>query len=94
MSDLESFRRETRAWLEANAPKSLVGQAGSELEGTWGGRRATYPNPDTKLWLDRMAARGFTAPTWPREYGGGGLEPAEALHEDRRKASKGRPTAA
>ncbi len=78
MSDLETFRRETRAWLEANAPKSLFGQGGSELEGTWGGRKATYPNPDTKLWLDRAAARGFTAPTWPKEYGGGGLDPAEA----------------
>ena len=63
MADLDSFRRETRAWLEANAPKSLFGQGGSELEGTWGGRKATYPNPDTKLWLDRAAARGFTAPT-------------------------------
>lgn len=78
MSDLESFRRETRAWLEANAPKSLFGQGGSELEGTWGGRKATYPNPDTKLWLDRAAARGYTAPTWPKAYGGGGLDPAEA----------------
>jgi alkylation response protein AidB-like acyl-CoA dehydrogenase len=78
MTDLETFRRETRAWLEANAPKSLFGQGGSELEGTWGGRKATYPNPDTKLWLDRAAARGFTAPTWPKAYGGGGLEPAEA----------------
>ena len=78
MSDLESFRRETRTWLEANAPKGLFGQAGSELDGTWGGRKATYPNPDSKVWLDRAASRGFTAPTWPKEYGGGGLDPAEA----------------
>ena len=48
MSDLETFRRETRSWLEANAPKSLFGQAGSELDGTWGGRKATYPNPDSQ----------------------------------------------
>jgi alkylation response protein AidB-like acyl-CoA dehydrogenase len=78
MSDLETFRRETRSWLEANAPASLFGQAGSELDGTWGGRKATYPNPDSKLWLDRMAARGFTAPTWPKEYGGGGLDGPQA----------------
>ncbi|MEZ4334889.1 MAG: acyl-CoA dehydrogenase family protein [Myxococcota bacterium] len=78
MSDLESFRRETRAWLEANAPASLVGQVGNELEGTWGGRKATYPSADTKRWLDRMAERGWTAPTWPREYGGGGLSSAQA----------------
>jgi len=77
-SDLEVFRRETRAWLEANAPTSLVGFVGSELEGTWGGRRATYPNPDAKVWLDRMASRGLTAPTWPKEYGGGGLDREQA----------------
>lgn len=44
---------------------------------TAGGRKATYHNPDTKIWLDRMAARGWTAPTWPKEYGGGGLNPEE-----------------
>jgi len=78
MSDLDTFRRETRAWLEANAPASLVGQPGSELDGTWGGRKAVYPNPDSKRWLDRMAERGFTAPTWPQAYGGGGLDGEEA----------------
>ena len=76
MSDLERFRRETRAWLEANAPPARCGQAGSELEGVWGGRKCDCtPNPDQKLWLERCAERGFTAPTWPREYGGGGLSP-------------------
>ncbi|MBY0401145.1 acyl-CoA dehydrogenase family protein, partial [Myxococcota bacterium] len=78
MADIETFRRETASWLDANAPAGLVGQIGNELEGTWGGRKASYPNPDTKRWLDCMAARGLTAPTWPKEYGGGGLEPAEA----------------
>ncbi|MFO0689771.1 MAG: acyl-CoA dehydrogenase family protein [Myxococcota bacterium] len=78
MADLETFRRETKSWLEANAPASLVGQIGNELEGTWGGRKAVYPNPDAKRWLDLMAARGWTAPTWPKAYGGGGLEPEEA----------------
>ena len=46
---------------------------------TAGGRKATYPNPDTKRWLDRMAERGWTAPTWPKEYGGGGLTNAENM---------------
>jgi acyl-CoA dehydrogenase len=43
----------------------------------WGGKKAQYP-PDTKRWLDVMAERGWTAPTWPAEYGGGGLSKAEA----------------
>ena len=29
--------------------------------------------PAHKVWLERMAERGWTAPEWPREYGGGGL---------------------
>jgi len=55
MSDLETFRQETRSWLEANAPKSVIGLPAAELEGTWGGRKATYSNPDLKVWLDVMA---------------------------------------
>lgn len=39
----------------------------------WGGRDAVFRNPESKIWLDRMAARGWTCPTWPDEYGGGGL---------------------
>lgn len=78
MADLETFRAETRQWLTDNAPASIVGTASSELEGNWGGRKARYKNPETKVWLDRMAAQGWTAPEWPAEYGGGGLSKAEA----------------
>ena len=28
--------------------------------------------------MERCAERGFTAPTWPTEYGGGGLTPQQA----------------
>jgi len=78
MSDLETFRRETREWLEANAPESLVNAKFTDIDGNWGGRKAVYPNPDMKVWLDRMAEKGWTAPTWPTEYGGGGLSNEEA----------------
>ncbi len=78
MAQLDDFRSETRKWLEANYPKSLSEPLTSEDDMTWGGRRAVYKNPDAKLWLDRMAARGWTAPTWPKDYGGGGLSQEEA----------------
>jgi alkylation response protein AidB-like acyl-CoA dehydrogenase len=74
VSNLDEFRTETRAWLEKNCPKSMR-KPGSEEETVWGGRREKYKNPDAKLWLDRMAERGWTCPTWPRQYGGGGLTP-------------------
>lgn len=78
MSALESFRAETRVWLEANCPQSMRGTPMGH-EATWGGRRATYSNSDAKLWLQRMAERGWTAPTWPREYAGGGLTHEESV---------------
>ena len=78
MSDLETFRAETAAWLDANAPQSIRGLPTGELTGTWGGKKETYENPDFKVWLDVAAEKGFTAPTWPTEYGGGGLSNAEA----------------
>jgi alkylation response protein AidB-like acyl-CoA dehydrogenase len=78
MADLEKFRRETREWLQQNAPPSMSAPLGEGEELSWGGRKAAYPNPEVKQWLDVMAARGWTAPTWPREYGGGGLDKEEA----------------
>ena len=78
MSDLETFRAETRAWLEANCPPEVRGPVRSEDEAIWGGRNATFATPGHKLWLERMGERGWTAPEWPREYGGGGLSREEA----------------
>ncbi len=72
MPDLETFRAETRAWLAANYPASLRAPMAEE-EAPWGGRKFVWSNPDAKLWLDRMAEKGWTAPTWPKAYGGGEL---------------------
>jgi alkylation response protein AidB-like acyl-CoA dehydrogenase len=74
---LSTFRAETREWLASNCPESMRGSA-AEDEIVGGGKRQTYANPEAKLWLDRMAAKGWTAPTWPQEYGGAGLSKAEA----------------
>tara|TARA_R110002073_G_scaffold31278_5_gene96103 strand:+ start:1103 stop:2287 length:1185 start_codon:yes stop_codon:yes gene_type:complete len=78
MSDLETFRAETRNWLEANCPASMRGPIKDEREVCWGGRDFDFYSDDQKLWLDRMAERGWTTPVWPREYGGGGLSKDEA----------------
>ncbi len=77
MAEFDDFRAETRAWLETNCPQSMRTPMPGE-ETPWAGRKGTYKNPDTKLWLDRMAAKGWTAPTWPKAYGGGGLSRGEA----------------
>ena len=72
MSDLDTFRAETRAWLEENCPASMR-TATPEEEVVWGGRRQEWVNPDSKVWMERMAEKGWTVPRWPTEYGGGGL---------------------
>jgi alkylation response protein AidB-like acyl-CoA dehydrogenase len=77
MADLESFREDTRRWLEANAPASMRTPAKTSDELCWGGKKASYP-PDVMRWLHVNVERGWTAPTWPREYGGGGLSREEA----------------
>lgn len=78
MTDLDTFRAETRAWLEANVPPSMRQPMRGEGDANWGGRKADYSrNPDQKLYMDRMAARGWTVPDWPTQYGGGGLSAAE-----------------
>lgn len=77
MTDLDTFRFETRAWLEENCPPSMREPVRSDEDVCWGGRNYEPANPEQKQWLDRMAARGWTVPDWPKEYGGGGLSPEE-----------------
>jgi alkylation response protein AidB-like acyl-CoA dehydrogenase len=63
-----------------------------EDEVVWGGRNATFKRPEAKQWLDAMSAKGWTAPMWPSEYGGGGLSAAEnAILEDELRRIKARP---
>jgi alkylation response protein AidB-like acyl-CoA dehydrogenase len=84
MSDIEQFRVECAAWLDENCPSSMRWEGPKAGDGTigemlaWGGRKADWSkNPDARVWLDRMAEKGWTAPTWAREYGGGGLDKDE-----------------
>ena len=77
MTDLDTFRAETRAWLEANCPAEMREPVRSDKDAVWGGRDQSMLTPAQKEWMDKMGARGWTVPDWPKEYGGGGLSPAE-----------------
>lgn len=77
-TDLEGFRAEARRWLEAHCPPAMRTPM-PEDEVVWGGRNPTFKNPHAKEWLEAMASRGWTAPRWPKEYGGGGLSAQEDL---------------
>ena len=77
MEDLEQFRKEVGAWLQANCPDSQR-QPMTPEDQYWGGRRGQFPSEDAKLWFERMRDKGWTTPEWPTEYGGGGLSPHQA----------------
>jgi len=85
----DAFRAEARDWLEANFPKSL---AFSELAMIPGGEK---PTGDALLWKQRMADKGWGTPTWPSQYGGGGLSGAQAriLQQEMDRAGAYNPVA-
>ena len=87
MADLEAFRAEVAAWLEASCPASMRTPPKSDDDDYWGGRRGTFPSDDSRVWFEKMVARGWTTPTWPAEYGGGGLSEGEGrvLTEEMRR---------
>jgi acyl-CoA dehydrogenase len=74
---LELFRNEARGWLESNCPQEMRQPPVDESDVCWGGRQAKFKNEAQRLWLERMAQRGWTVPQWPKEYGGGGLNQDE-----------------
>ena len=76
-TDLDTFRSETRAWLEANCPPEMREPVRTDKDAVWGGRNQSDMTPAQKQWMDAMASRGWTVPDWPKEYGGGGLSAAE-----------------
>ncbi|WP_316232571.1 acyl-CoA dehydrogenase family protein [Bradyrhizobium sp. SZCCHNR1051] len=78
MADLDTFRRETRSWLEANCPLEMRRPMTSEEDTFWGGRNARFSSEPQRVWFERMRDKGWTVPHWPKEYGGGGLDGEEA----------------
>ncbi len=69
--DLDDFRGELKGWLEENLPVSMRPVAPGEAQPEVSGE-------DRQRWKQAAVARGYTVPTWPREYGGGGLSKQEA----------------
>lgn len=72
MSEIDSFRDDTRSWLEDNCPAGARGAGPVPI-----GSRKVAMTGDSQLWLERMAAKGWTVPTWPKKYGGAELTKAE-----------------
>jgi len=77
------FRKEVREFLEKEYPPELAGRGvrgarRADSDGDGGGEgeglfRAKETPPLTR-WREALAARGWVAPAWPKEYGGAGLD--------------------
>ncbi len=72
MNELETFRQETRAWLDENCPPGVRGPGYVPI-----GSTKIKLEPDTRLWLERMIEKGWTVPGWPKQYGGAELNKDE-----------------
>ena len=88
-SDLDAFREEVREFLAANFPPELRGKSNilSSVE------EAGEEGPAEKAWRLAMGEKGWGTPTWPKEYGGGGLtrKQARALEEEMAKVGAWNP---
>ena len=81
-SEQAAFRAEVRALIEARLPARYreMAEQGGPGERQWEFDRKS---PDAAAreaavaWHAALAERGWVAPHWPKEYGGGGLTPME-----------------
>ncbi len=80
---LDAFREEAKSWLTDNFPPALKNQHPPGIAGF--GAKFTG---DWKTWQDRLGDKGWSTPTYPAEYGGGGLsqEQAAVLREEMKAA--------
>src|SRR4051812_35790430 len=82
---LDAFRAEARDWITANFPASLKGRNPMEYQVSPGLTKAD----DYQAWRLAMADKGWGAPTWPKDLGGGGLSRAQAKVVDEELARAG-----
>jgi len=71
---LASFSTEVREWLEENFPPALKGKQQMIMMPDAGSVR----DKDYDRWRAAMGERGWGTPTWPAQYGGGGLNREQA----------------
>jgi len=81
------FRDEVRTWLEENLSGEYAG-----LRGLGGPGREDEDHEERLAWNRHLAAHGWTAIGWPREYGGRGLSLAQQVIFHEEYARSGAPS--
>jgi alkylation response protein AidB-like acyl-CoA dehydrogenase len=69
----EAFRKEVRAWLEANVPDDLRGKAFASSRADVDEVRAL------RAWQKKMCEAGYVGMNWPKEFGGRGATLTEQI---------------
>lgn len=89
----QDFRAQTRAWIEANCPLSVRDPLLGEDARYQGGKRFSFANDEHRRWFETCREKGWTAPDWPAEYGGGGFDATQAaiIWEEMRRVDAIRP---
>ena len=70
--ELEDFRSEAAAWLKANFPPALSGKGHLAMS------ERSNQSLELAQWRKAIGEKGWATPTWPTQYGGGGLTPQQA----------------
>ncbi|MAE94466.1 MAG: acyl-CoA dehydrogenase [Deltaproteobacteria bacterium] len=66
-ASIDEFKQEVRGWIEEKLPADLRV-----------GNRRDLPKESLGRWIKALVSRGWIAPQWPKEYGGGGLDRKQA----------------
>ncbi len=88
-----AFRQDVREFIKEELPAGLNrrGQGGAMFGGGSGRFTREEYWKELGVWLTKLADRGWIAPAWPKEYGGGGLTVIEQFILNQEMALTGAP---
>ena len=90
-----TFRREVKALIEERLPAYYRRRSEEGAAGNWVADRLSDDRERTQAaegWGAAVSERGWFAPQWPKEFGGGGLTPMEQFIFNQELAQAGAPT--
>src|SRR6266567_1557797 len=75
-----AFRQDVRSYIQERLPQYYRHKPEDEPENDWQ-YDMSLGSPEAKAaareWMHALSERGWSAPHWPKEYGGGGLSTIE-----------------
>ncbi|MFN8615643.1 MAG: acyl-CoA dehydrogenase family protein [Dehalococcoidia bacterium] len=81
-----TWRKEVRDFIEKEAPAALRSGGSDEGEGSLFGRMGAI-----KEWREKVAAKGWIAPSWPKKYGGADMSVVDQFIMNEEFAESGVP---